>query len=111
MTIQTEVFSSRQTRIEILQTLAEKTGLRRTDVASVFDAMMGVIKSHMDKEGSGEVLLPMLGIKLRRVRRNPTKKRVMRSPLTGVEVVIPARPQRDDIKVSVLKHLKDDLLA
>ena len=101
----------KQTRVEILQAIAEKTGLKRVDVEAVFTEMAGLVKSHMKKRGSGEILVPKLGIKIRRVRRKPTKKRKMVSPLTGKEVVIPAKPARDDVKVLALKILKETVLA
>jgi nucleoid DNA-binding protein len=101
----------RQTRIQILQHISDQTGLKRVEVESVFTEMAKLIKSHMKKQGSGEVMVPKLGLKIRKVRRKPTKKRVMVSPLTGQEVVIPPKPARDDIKLIPLKGLKESLLA
>ena len=100
----------RQTRMEILQIISDKTGLKRVDVEAVFTVMAEIIKGHMKKNGSGEITVP-LGLKVRRVRRKPTKKRTMVSPLTGQEVVIPPKPARDDIKLIALKRLKESLLG
>jgi nucleoid DNA-binding protein len=96
----------RQTRMEILQMISDKTGLKRVDVESVFNELSQLVKGHLKKRGSGEFMIPKLGLKIKRVRRKPTKKRVMVSPLTGQEVVIPAKPARDDIKLIALKTLK-----
>lgn len=100
-----------QTRMEILQQISDETGLKRVEVEAVFTAMGKIIKAHMKKQGSGEIMIPKLGLKIRKVRRKPTKKRTMVSPLTGQEVVIPPKPARDDIKLIALKGLKESLLS
>ncbi|HET9843283.1 MAG TPA: HU family DNA-binding protein [Gammaproteobacteria bacterium] len=105
----TKPIKDRQTRVEILQHISERTNLKRVDVEAVFDAMAGLIKAHLSKRGSGEILLPKLGIRIRKVRRNRTKARTMVSPLTGQEVTIPSKPARDDIKLIALKPLKEAL--
>jgi len=106
-----KAIKDKQTRIEILQTLSDKTGLKRVEVEAVFTEMAKVIKAHMRKQGSGEVMLPKLGLKIRKVRRKATKQRTMVSPLTGKEVVIPPKPARDDIKLIALKGLKESLFS
>lgn len=97
----------KQTRIEILQTLAEQTNLTRVQVESLFDAMNKIIGSHMKKRGSGEFTIPKTGIKLRRVKKKATKARKMVSPLTGQEVTIAAKPARFAVKLTALKTLKE----
>jgi nucleoid DNA-binding protein len=106
-----KAIKDKQTRIEILQTLSDKTGLKRVEVEAVFTEMAKLIKAHMRKQGSGEVMLPKLGLKIRKVRRKATKQRTMVSPLTGKEVVIPPKPARDDIKLIALKGLKESLFS
>lgn len=101
----------KQTRIQILQHISDQTGLKRVEVEAVFTEMQKLVTSHMKKQGSGEIMIPKLGLKIRKVRRKPTKKRVMVSPLTGQEVTIPPKPARDDIKLIALKGLKEALLA
>ncbi len=97
----------RQTRVEILQHISEKTNLKRVEVEAVFTEMANLIKAHLSKKGSGEVLLPKLGVKIKKVRRNRTKERTMVSPLTGQQVVIPSKPAREDVKLIPLKPLKE----
>lgn len=97
----------KQTRVEILQTLAEQTNLTRVQVESLFDAMNKVIAAHMKKRGSGEFTIPKTGIKLRRIKKKATKARKMVSPLTGQEVVIAAKPARYAVKLTALKTLKE----
>lgn len=104
------VIKEKQSRLQILQAISDNTGLKRVDVESVFTEMKKIIEGHMKKTGSGEVMIPKLGVKLRRIRRKPTKKRVMVSPLTGQEVVIPSKPARDDIKLVAMKVLKEAIV-
>jgi len=107
-----KAIKDKQTRIEILQFISDQTGLKRIEVDAVFTELAKLVKAHMKpKQGSGEIMIPKLGLKIRRVRRKPTKKRTMVSPITGQEVTIPSKPARDDIKVVALKGLKEALLA
>lgn len=101
------VLKDKQTRIEILQSLAEQTKLTRVQVESLFDALNKVIEGHMKKRGSGEFTIPKTGIKLRRIKKKATKSRRMVSPLTGQEVTIAAKPARFTVKLSALKTLKE----
>lgn len=97
----------KQTRVEIMQEIAEQASLTRVQVETVFDSLHGLIESHMRKRGSGEFTIPKTGIKIRRVRKKASKARKMVSPLTGQEVTIAAKPARQSIKVSALKILKE----
>jgi hypothetical protein len=96
----------KQTRIEILRTIADMTGLPKVNVESVFDSLSELIQAHMRKRGSGEFIIPMVGIKVRRIKKKATKPRTMVSPLTGQEVVIAGKPVRLAVKLSALKTLK-----
>lgn len=101
------VQKDKQTRIEILQSLAEQTNLSRVQVESLFDSLNKVIEGHMKKRGSGEFTIPKTGIKIRRIKKKATKARTMVSPLTGQEVTIAAKPARFSVKLSALKTLKE----
>ena len=92
-----------------MQTLAEMTGIKRKDVEALFDALMVIVSGHMQEGGSGEVILPKLGIKVRRIRKNATKSRTMVSPLTGTTVSIESKPSRNSIKLAALKPIKSTL--
>ncbi len=111
LSLKVKAMKDKQTRVEILQHISDATGLKRVEVEAVFTEMAKLVKSHMKKQGSGEIMIPKLGLKIRKVRRKPTKKRVMVSPLTGMEVTIPPKPARDDIKLIALKGLKESLLG
>lgn len=101
-----KISQTKQTRIEILRTLAESTGLQNVQVRSVLESLAHLLQSHMHKKGSGEFIIPLLGIKVRRVKKKATKSRTMISHLTGQEVVIAGKPSRAGIKLTALKPLK-----
>lgn len=96
----------KQTRVEILRSIADTSGLTKSQVETVFDTLTELMLSHMRKKGSGEFTIPMTGIKVRRVKKKATKPRAMVSPLTGQQVEIPGKPARHAIKISALKTLK-----
>jgi nucleoid DNA-binding protein len=100
---------ARMSRNEIIQTIADETGLKRIDVDLVFDVLADLVKSHMKNRGSGEFMIPKIGVKIKRIRRKATKQRQMLSPLTQQEVIIPPKPARWDVKLIALKLLKDAL--
>lgn len=100
----------KQPRIKILQTISDNTGLKRVEVEAVFNEMNKLVRAHMKKNGSGEIMIPKMFIKICKIRKKPTKKRVMVSPLTGQQVTIAPKPARDAIKIIALKGLKETLL-
>jgi nucleoid DNA-binding protein len=60
----------------------------------------------MMKRGSGEVAIPNIGVKIRKVVKPRTKARMGRNPATGESIQIPAKPQRTVIKAVTLAALK-----
>ena len=80
---------------------AQKRGKKTT--AKFFDVLKNHIDRHIKKRGSGDITIPGLGIKVKRVEKAATKKRKGRNPLTGEEVMIAAKPKRSVVKVSALK--------
>ena len=102
-----QAMAEKQTRLQILKHLAEKSDLTKVQIETVFDELVNLIEGHMKKRGSGEFTIPGTGIKIRRVKKKATKARKMVSPLTGEEVTIAAKPARQSIKVSALKVLKE----
>lgn len=100
----------KQTRIEIFRAIAGSTQLPKVQVESVISALADLLNAHMRKRGSGEFIVPLLGIKVRRIKKKATKARTMLSPLTGQEVVIAGKPARLSIKLTALKPLKMTVL-
>jgi len=101
------VYKDKQTRTQIFQTISENTRLNKSQVEEIFDELNRLIEGHLKKRGSGEFVIPKTGIKLRRIKKKPTKERTMVSPLTGKEVTIKAKPLRLSVKLTALKSLKE----
>lgn len=99
--------NQRMSRSDIIKTIAHNVGLKQAQVSSVFEELAMLVKNHLDMNGSGEFLVPKLGIKIKRVKRKATKTRSTVSPLIQSRVLIPSKPERWDVKVQALKTLKD----
>ena len=94
------------TKAEIYTTLAEKTGLSKKDISSVFTAMNEMIGKELGKKGPGMFVVPSL-LKLRVVRKPATKAKQGINPFTKDPMTIKAKPARNVIKAVPLKALKD----
>jgi nucleoid DNA-binding protein len=103
------VVTEKQTKSQILSTLAEDTGLTKKEVATVLDSLAGLAQAHLKKRGSGEFTVPSLGIKLRRVMKPARKARKGVNPFTGEEIMIKAKPATTSVKATALKALKDSV--
>ena len=98
---------TKQTKSQILSTLAEETGLTKKEVAAVVDAPADLAHRHLKKKGSGEFTVPSLGIKLRRVMKPARKARKGVNPFTGDEIMIKAKPATTSVRAVALKAIKD----
>lgn len=96
----------RQTKAQIIATIAQETGLPRRDVAQVLASLGNLIDRHLAAEGSGELTIPDTGIRIRRVVKRARAERRMVSPLIGTEVTVQARPERAAVKLTALKSLR-----
>ena len=94
------------TKREILSKIAESTQLSRKQVASVFDALAGLIKDAVGKKGPGVFALSGL-IKIVVINKPATPKRKGINPFTKLEQVFAAKPARRVVKVRAFKALKD----
>lgn len=101
--------AEKQTKSQILSTLAEDTGLAKKEVAAVMDALAALASRHLKKNGSGEFTVPSLGIKLRRVIKPARKARKGINPFTGEEIMIKAKPASTSVRAIALKALKDSV--
>jgi nucleoid DNA-binding protein len=95
------------TKSEILNALAESTGLARKDVGAVLDALNSEIEKNIARKGSvGMFTIP--GLCKIVVRTKPAlPKRQVRNPGTGEMVWAKPRPARKDVKIRPLKGVKD----
>ena len=92
---------ARMTQTAIVSTLAETTGMKKSEVKSVMDAMTELATSEVRK--NGEFTVPGFG-KLKKTNR---KAREGRNPATGAVIKIPAKTT---VKFSVGKAMKDSVL-
>jgi DNA-binding protein HU-beta len=89
---------ARMTQSEIINNLAESTGVKKSDVKSMFDALASLATSEVKK--NGEFTVPGFG-KLKKTQR---KARDGRNPATGAVIRIPAKTT---VKFSIGKAMKD----
>ena len=94
------------TKSEVLAGIAAKTQLSRKQVASVFEALAGVIKTAVGKKGPGVFALPGL-LKIVVVQKPAVPARLGINPFTKQQQMFKAKPARKVIKVRPLKALKD----
>lgn len=93
-------------KTQILNELAESTGLSKKDVSSVMDELSVLIERHLRKRGAGHFTMPGL-LKITTTRKPATKARKGINPFTGEETVFKAKPARTVIKIRPLKKMKD----
>ena len=89
---------ARMTQTEIVNQLADKSGLKKTEVKGLFDAIADLAVKEVKK--NGEFTLPGFG-KLKKTQR---KAREGRNPATGQPIKIPAKTT---VKFSLGKAMKD----
>lgn len=103
--------TSKMTKLQIINAIADDTGLTKKEVAGVFASMGELLQRHMKKRGSGEFSIPETGIKVRRVKKPARKSRMGRNPATGETIKIAAKPASTTVKLTALKALKDCINA
>jgi len=93
-------------KTQIMTHIAEKTGLAKKEVVSVFEELGNVIESHVKKRAVGHFTVPGL-MKVKVVRKPATKARKGINPFTKEPTVFKAKPARNVVKVLPLKKLKE----
>ncbi len=89
---------ARMTQTEIINALADKSGLKKTEVKGMFDAIAALATSEVRK--NGEFTLPGFGKLVKATR----KAREGRNPATGAVIKIPAKTT---VKFRLGKSMKD----
>ena len=100
--------SKPMTKTELLNTLAENTGLVRKDIANVLEELGNVIERHIKKRAAGTFTLPGL-LKVASVKK-PARKAQKGVPNTfrpGETMDVAAKPASVRVKITPLKKLKD----
>jgi len=100
----------KQTKSQILSTLSEETGLSKKDVQAVFAATKELAARHLAARGSGELTIPEIGVKLRRVKKAARKAGMARNPFTGEMVKVEAKPASLSVRATAMKAIKDVVL-
>ena len=90
--------TKRMTQTEIVNQLAEKSGMKKSDVKGVFEALASLAASEVKK--NGEFTLPGFGKLVKATR----KAREGRNPATGKPIKIPAKTT---VKFRLGKAMKD----
>ena len=103
--MKTTAISSKMSKAAVLTELAQATNLTRAEVGAVLDGMELLIQRHIKKRSVGEFTIPGL-VKIKKVRKKATRRRMGRNPKTGEQIQIPARPAYNRIRVSALGKLK-----
>jgi DNA-binding protein HU-beta len=88
------------TQTEIINTLAEKSGLKKTEVKGLFDATAELASKEVKK--NGEFTVPGFGKLVKTTR----KAREGRNPATGAVIKIPAKTT---VKFRLGKAMKDSV--
>lgn len=106
MSNKTTAIKSRLNKTQILNDLAENTGLSKKEVSSVLDELSVLIQRHIKKRSAGEFVLPGL-LKIQVIKKPATKERQGINPFTGEDTVFKAKPATSVVKIRALKKLKD----
>ncbi len=94
------------TKTEVFTALADKTGMSKKEVASVFEALTEVVGKNLGRRGPKIFSLPGL-VKLKVVHKPAKKARKGTNPFTGEEMMFKAKPAHNVVKALPLKALKD----
>ncbi len=105
--IRIKAITTKQTKTQIIASIAEQTQLTKKNVTDVFSALGNLVEGHMKRRGSGEFTIPETGVKVRRVKKPARKARMGRNPATGEAMKIAAKPAQTVVRVTALKALKD----
>ncbi len=96
------------TKTQIVNEIAENTGLTKKEVNAVLEELGIVIERHIKKRAVGEFTLPGL-LKIKTIKKPATKaKKGVPNPFRPGEVMdVAAKPASTRVKVLPLKKLKD----
>lgn len=95
------------TKSQVIGEIADKTGLTRKEVASVFEALAKIIKKNLSGRNAPGVFSLAGLMKLKVVKKPATKAREGINPFTGEKMMFKAKPASKTVKVQALKALKD----
>ncbi|MGD9723396.1 MAG: HU family DNA-binding protein [Pirellulales bacterium] len=93
---------------EVMNNIAEETGLSKKQVSSVLDSLAGEIKKALSNKGPGVFAIPgLVKVEKKKVPARPAQKNVPNPFKPGEFMDRPAKPASVKVKVRALKNLKD----
>jgi nucleoid DNA-binding protein len=108
MAKKTTALKEAMTKTQLLNELAENTGLAKKDVAAVLDELTVQVERHVKKGAVGQFTLPGL-LKIKTVKKPARKaqKGVPNPFRPGETMDVAAKPASVQVKALALKKLKD----
>ena len=97
------------TKTAIFDELAQSAGITRKQVAAVFDALGGVIKKHLKKDGDAFKVPGLFRLTLKKKKAVKGGKLVPNPFKPGEMMTTKDKPASNQIRVRPLKGLKDSL--
>jgi nucleoid DNA-binding protein len=94
------------TKGEIYTKLAQKAGLSKKQISTVFESLTDLIGNELGKKGPGMFIVPGL-LKLKVVKKPATKAKQGINPFTKQPMMYKAKPARNVVKALPLKPLKE----
>ena len=95
-------------KTEVLNNVAEATGLSKKEVGAVMDALSEEIRKALGSRGPGMFSIPgLVKIEKKKVPARPARKGVPNPFKPGELMDVAAKPASTKIKVRALKNLKD----
>jgi nucleoid DNA-binding protein len=94
------------TKTEIINALAESTGLTKQQVSDFFDELVKMIGKNLEEGGPGVFNLPGI-MKVKVMRKEAVPEHEGINPFTKEKQIFKAKPARNVVKISALKKLKD----
>jgi nucleoid DNA-binding protein len=93
-------------KTEVLNDLAESTGLTKKQVGSVIEALGELIVKQLSKKGPEVFTVPgLMKLKVRVKKAQPAGMR--KNPFTGEMKMMPAKPASRAVRITAVKKLKD----
>lgn len=94
------------TKTETFNSMADRTGLSRKQVAGFFDELGKLIGDQLNDSGPGVLNIPGL-MRIKVVRKPATPEREGINPFTKEATIFKAKPARNVVKITPLKGLKE----
>ena len=93
-------------RTEVINALANKTGLTKQQVGGLLDELKNLIADNLKDGGPGVFNLPGL-MKIKVTRKPALPERPGKHPFTKEDIMLKAKPAYSVVKIVPLKGLKD----